>query len=162
MNYYYFKYIFCFESFFVYLCGTNLVKINKQTKYMSDFNKEQLVIFINNLFIVIGSLFTYHTIVTAYDFYLVDDYSNMGINLTFGLSVGTITFWLLFTAIKKSVDELIKAGFPNGFVSEITSQLQFRIDEVDFKIAEKKKELNADDTDTETEINSNDKDETNA
>lgn len=135
---------------------------------MSDFNKEQLVIFINNLFIVIGSLFTYHTIVTAYDFYLVDDYSNMGINLTFGLSVGTITFWLLFTAIKKSVDELIKAGFPNGFVSEITRQLQFRIDEVDFKIAEKKKELNVDTDDTEitsndnSESKSNDKDETNA
>lgn len=127
---------------------------------MSEFNKEQLVIFINNLFIVIGALFTYHTIETAYDFYLVDDYSNMVINLIFGLSVGTIAFWLLFSTIKKSVDELMKAGFPKEFFSEINRQLQFRINETEIKIAEKKKELDI--VDTDTEINSKDKNETNA
>ena len=108
---------------------------------MSDFNKEQLVIFINNLFIVMGALFTYHTISTAYHFYLVDNYSDMFINLAFGLSVGTITFWLFYTALKKGMDEFIKAGFPNGFISELSKQLQINIDYTDKKIAEKKKRI---------------------
>ena len=123
---------------------------------MSEFNKEQLVIFINNLFIVIGGLFTYHTIATAYGFYLVENYSSMSINLVFGLSVGVITFWLFFTALKKGMDEFIQAGFPHGFMEGIANQLQIRIDDTNKKISDKKKELD------ETEDEDEDEDETNA
>jgi F0F1-type ATP synthase membrane subunit a len=125
---------------------------------MSEFNKEQLVIFINNLFIVIGTLFTYHTITTAYDYYLLDNYSNMIINLFFGLAVGTIAFWLFYTALRKGMKEFIKAGFPNGFISELSKQLQINIDAVDSKISDKKKEINIDEDD---EIPSDTKDSDN-
>lgn len=117
---------------------------------MSEFNKEQLVIFINNLFIVIGGLFTYHTVTKAYDYYIIEQYGNMSTQLAFGLSVGTISSWLLFTAIKKGIDEFIKAGGLNNFnFYDVIKQLEMRIENTNREIATKKKALKMEDEEIE-------------
>jgi DNA integrity scanning protein DisA with diadenylate cyclase activity len=115
---------------------------------MSDFNKEQLQIFLHNLFTVTGLLFSYHTLTEGYKYYENEMYTRMSIEFFFGAIVGTISLMLLFSAIKKGVDEFIQIYMPNGF-SGIIENLEKALEEKNEEIEQRKKEINSDNENNE-------------
>ena len=107
---------------------------------MSEFNKEQLYILILNFFTVIGLLGAYHMLTLSYTYFLDGLYGSMFYELAFGIPIGIIAMWLLFTSIKKGVDELIELYMPNGF-GDIIKQLEASLEDAKIQIEAKKKEI---------------------
>jgi hypothetical protein len=94
---------------------------------MSDFNKEQLWVFIHNSISASGFLFSYHILTQSFNFFVLNDYLIMITYLMLGSLMGIISTWLIVSTLKKSFNEYMNTQHDNEFVimlKELELQLQ--------------------------------------
>jgi hypothetical protein len=96
-------------------------------------------------------MLSYHTISEAYILYLNESYTDMNINLAFGLSSGMVSFWLFYTAFSKGMREFIDMIMPNGFGDAI-KELEIRLEDKKKELEDKKKKI----SDLESDVEYND------
>ena len=91
---------------------------------MSDFNKEQIQIFIHNFFTVIGFVGSFN-IYQSGKYYLQQDNVEATICFSFSFTILTISMWLLITAMMKSLKPFIESYLI--MITQMEEELELRL-----------------------------------